>query len=264
MLVASFERFSSYSGKTLQYEDGRFVITDVGGVSAARVASLDQTSELIWADEHVSQWFREQFYGGSFGPTNATQSSGRTTPAPSQVGKPVEPHMSEPQETSAIIATVVANGAAVSSDSSGFAVTGLGRVTHEHVRALDASGGLMWVSDHARDWFYSPQPSRDFAQVAPSQGPRTIVGMPLRQFVVVLLAVVLCFIVFLFREMPIRGQVASGSSVLVGGETYAVIENKTSDDIRRGDKVELEALDIDHDGTTDAYNITKLLEVSGQ
>jgi hypothetical protein len=70
----------------------------------------------------------------------------------------------------AIIATLKANGAAVEFHTKEFTITGIGRVTHEHVAALDRGNGLHWVGAEAKEWFYSSAVVEAVGQAARAGG----------------------------------------------------------------------------------------------
>jgi len=67
-----------------------------------------------------------------------------------------------------VVAIVLATGAAVTSSVRGLRITGVGEVSFEHVRLIDESGGLTWVSKDARDWFYASA-----GQMAAAPAPST-------------------------------------------------------------------------------------------
>jgi len=77
-------------------------------------------------------------------------------------GGAVADYSSEP-----VVAIVRATGAAVTSSVRGLRITGVGDVSFEHIRLIDESGGLTWVSKDARDWFYAST-GRMAAAPAPS------------------------------------------------------------------------------------------------
>ena len=60
MVIAHFGPNSGefYAGRRLEYDDGAFLVADVGIVTAEQVAAFDAAGQLVWTSEDTGQWAR--------------------------------------------------------------------------------------------------------------------------------------------------------------------------------------------------------------
>jgi len=59
-LVATFGPSTAWVGKTITYEDGRFILEGYGAISAGGVLTYDQQGHLEWAYVGLREWVTEQ------------------------------------------------------------------------------------------------------------------------------------------------------------------------------------------------------------
>jgi hypothetical protein len=56
MLIATFGPSTAWVGKTISYDDGQFMLEDVGQVTAQAVAEYDRQGHLAWAYDGLREW----------------------------------------------------------------------------------------------------------------------------------------------------------------------------------------------------------------
>lgn len=139
-----------------------------------------------------------------------------------------------------------------------FEVEGLRPIGMVEIRTLDAAGKFHWVSAVMKDWFYA------LPVVSVERSAATRRRDALLAAIGILLMGVLAY--FALSSQPqdsATGTALPPYEVLVDGKTYYVIQNKAdTSSIQRGDKVRVEFVDANGDGTNEGVNILSLVSVA--
>lgn len=80
MLVATFNSYTAWVGKTITHENGKFVLEGHGRISPKNIMKYDEKGQLEWAGEDMQAWVRMRAYhqaeqSPSRGPSRSTVSA---------------------------------------------------------------------------------------------------------------------------------------------------------------------------------------------
>ena len=84
MLIATFGPSTSWSGKTITYDNGVFTLEGHGVISAADVLTYDRQGHISWAYAGLREWVQQMSSGGAALPLSSMQ-----TAATHRTGTPV-------------------------------------------------------------------------------------------------------------------------------------------------------------------------------
>lgn len=98
MVIATFGSSTGWVGKTVRYDDGRFILEGFGEIDVSAVADYDRQGHLIWAHAGLREWVYETAgLPAPAGPAAVAAATEQATPTVAQTGV-TEP--SDPQAAS--------------------------------------------------------------------------------------------------------------------------------------------------------------------
>ena len=142
MVIATFGPSTGWSGRSITYDAGQFVLEGHGPISAANVNNYDELSQLIWAYDGLREWVQASV--GAAGPQLQTHEHAQVEPAVRPRGTLVA--------TFNVHTTWV--GKEINYVDGVFRLEDQRQISAADVVAYDGQGVLKWTNAKMRAWVW--------------------------------------------------------------------------------------------------------------